>query len=69
MEGMGIDYDPEDKLYYFSYWSEGITNKTLSFRQKLRYCWNVITSGKAFNDELIFRQQDVNKMITFLKQK
>ena len=67
-EGLGLDYDAEDELYYFSYWSCGLSNKRLDFKQRIRYCWNVLTKGKAFNDELLMRQEDVNKLTKFLSE-
>jgi len=68
MEGMGIDYDSDDNLYYISYWSAGLSNKKLSVREKLRYCWNLLRTGKAFNDELVFRERDINKLVSFFRE-
>ena len=65
-EAMGIDYDDADKLYYFSYWSSGLSNKKLSWMERLRHCWHVLTKGKAFNDELIFSQKSTDELVTFL---
>ena len=65
-EGMGVDYDAEDKLYYFSYWSCGLSNKPLSWREKIRYCWNVLSKGKAFNDEIILNKEQINKLENFI---
>jgi len=65
-EGMGIDFDPEDGLYYFSYWASGLSGGRLSIRDKIRYCWQVLVKGKAFNDELIMSRKSVNELINFL---
>jgi len=65
MEGMGIDYDSDDNLYYISYWSSGLSNKKLSIRERFRYCWNLLRTGKAFNDELVFREEDIDKLMSF----
>ena len=67
-EGMGIDYDPEDKLYYFSYWQNALSNGQLSWKDRLRYCWQVLTKGKAFNDELILNQESTDKLVSFLNK-
>ena len=66
-EGLGVDYDADDELYYFSYWSCGLSNKKLDFKQRIRYCWNVLTKGKGFNDELVLRAEDTSKLINFLR--
>ena len=65
-EGIGIDYDADDELYYFSVWSEGLSSKTLTIKERIRYCWRVITKGKAFNDQLILTKQEVIKLDNFL---
>ena len=51
-----IMMNQEDGYYYFSYWSTGLSNKKLSWRARLRYCWNALLKGKAFNDEIILNE-------------
>jgi len=63
---MGVDYDKDEDHYYFSYWQYGFSNRRLSWKERLRYCWNVLVKGKAFNDELILNQQSVDRLIDFL---
>ena len=65
-EGMGVDYDAGDNQYYFSYWSTGLSNKKLSWRERIRYCWNVLIKGKAFNDELILSQDSAEAVADFI---
>lgn len=65
-EGMGVDYDAKDGYYYFSYWRSGLSNALLSWKERLRYCWIVLTKGKAFNDEVILGQDAVDELIDFL---
>ena len=65
-EGMGIDYDAQDAYYYFSYWSYGLSNKRLSWKERWRYCWAVLTKGKAFHDEIMLDKKSVDRLIDFL---
>ena len=65
-EAMGVDYDVEDKLYYFSYWSSGLSNRKLTWKERVRYCWNVLRKGKAFNDEVILNQINAEKLLDFI---
>ena len=65
-EGMGIDYDKEANLYYFSYWSSGLSNQKLGWWDRLRYCWQVLIKGKAFEDELVLDQATVDLLIKYL---
>tara|TARA_R110000824_G_scaffold298350_2_gene486578 strand:- start:355 stop:636 length:282 start_codon:yes stop_codon:yes gene_type:complete len=64
-EGMGIDYDSSDGYYYFSYWSYGLSNRKMSWRDKIRYCWQV-WKGKPFNDELMLTKDQASKLENFL---
>lgn len=66
-EGMSIDYDAQDDQYYFAYWKQGMTNQALGWKEKIRHCWNIIKTGKPFNDEVIINQEDANKLSDFLK--
>ena len=65
-EGMGVDFEPEENLFYFSYWSHGLSNKKLSIKDRIRYCLGCLFSGKAFNDELIFKIDDAKRLNSFL---
>jgi len=65
-EGMGVDFEKEDNLFYFSYWSAGLTNKKLSIKERLRYSLHCLFTGKAFNDELVFTIDDAKKLNLFL---
>lgn len=68
-EGISVDYDADDNYYYFAYWSRGLTNRCLGWKEKIRHCWNIIKTGKPFNDEVILNQEDVIKLAEFLKER
>ena len=65
-EGLSVDYDSEDNCYYFSYWRWGLSNSTLPWPARFRSCWHVLTKGKAFNDEIILKQEGVDRLVDFL---
>ena len=65
-EGMGVDYDAQDGLYYFSYWNRGFSSRKLALKSRIRYCWHTLTKGKAFNDEVLLSQDSVEELIDFL---
>ena len=67
-EGLGVDYDKEDGQYYFSYWSAGLSNKHLSWRERIRYCWSALTKGKAFNDEIILSEESAQVLVDFINR-
>jgi hypothetical protein len=37
-------------------------------KQRLRYCWKVLTSGKAYNDQIILSENSMNELMDFNKQ-
>ena len=65
-EGLGVDYFSDDDHYYFSYWGRGLSNKALSWKARLRYCWQVLYHGKAFEDEIILNAQATNKLCNWI---
>lgn len=67
-EGMSVEHDTFDNSYYFAYWKSGFRPVYMSWRERLRYCWHVIRTGKAYTDELILSQQDVDELHDFLSE-
>jgi len=68
-ESLGIEYDAGDQYYYLSMWNRGFTNKILPWKERIRFCWHLLTKGKAFNDELILSQESVDILVNFLNKK
>jgi len=66
LEGLGVDYFADDDHYYFSYWKQGLSNKKLSWKAKIRYCWQVLRHGKAFEDEVILSAESANKLCNWI---
>jgi hypothetical protein len=67
-EGLGIEYDADDQYYYLSMWNHGFNNKILPWKERVRFCWQLLTKGKAFNDELILNQESVDILVSFLNK-
>tara|TARA_B000000557_G_C20811171_1_gene460194 strand:+ start:117 stop:434 length:318 start_codon:yes stop_codon:yes gene_type:complete len=65
-EGMGIEYDEQSDLFYFSYWSQGFKSGKLSFLQRLRYSWHCLRYGKPFSDELIITKDNASLIVEFI---
>jgi hypothetical protein len=41
-------------------------NNELSLKEKLRYCWNVIKTGRPFEDEILLRQETAKELANHL---
>ena len=63
---MTVLSDTEDKLYYFSYWRMCYDPGKMAFWERIKYCWQVLRTGQAYNDELIFDQEAVDALSAFL---
>lgn len=65
-EGMSVEHDKEDDTYYFAYWKSGFNPTDMDWRERLRYCWYVFRTGKAYTDELLLSADDVDELTEFL---
>jgi len=62
-----VKYKNEQELY-FSIFNRGLNPKKMSFLTKLRYIYNLLKTGKPFNDEMILDQNSIKKLIVVLKR-
>lgn len=65
-EGLGVDFETEEELFYFSFWSQGLSNRKLSLKDRLRYSFQCLFKGKAFNDQLLLSIDNVKQLNIFL---
>lgn len=61
----GID-DVEDG-FNFAIWSLGFDGK-LSWLERIRWCWEIITKGRAQADSIIVTNEDACKIAKFIQQ-
>jgi hypothetical protein len=55
-EGLMVEAD-EDNLY-LSIWERGYGHdSTLSWRQKLRYIWQILIRGKPYGDQIVLDRE------------
>ncbi len=67
-EGMLASKFPEDDLVYFSFWKQGVNPIKWDFRTRIAHCWRVITTGKAFVDEVVLSTHNTRKLCVFLSK-
>jgi hypothetical protein len=56
----------EDKEYYLSMWNRGRSYFPMSFRERLRWCWNILKTGVPYTDQMILNDEEMNKIIDFV---
>ncbi len=65
-EGMLVTKFAGENQFYFSYWGQGFHPKAQSFWDRIRGCWKIITTGNAYDDELVLSAETAKKMAHFL---
>jgi len=65
-EILNIERDDDVGMYYFCIYE--VDKNKMDWKQRFRYCWKVLTSGKAFNDQMVLSEQSMNELAEFNKQ-
>lgn len=66
-EGMLVEYDEEDKLYYISYLGSCKESFVMTWRNRLRSIVRILTKGRIYTDQLVMRAAPMRELITFLR--
>lgn len=54
-ECIAIDYDPKYNETDISFWSYGgYDDNTLTWKDRIRYCWQILRKGKPYGDQVCF---------------
>jgi hypothetical protein len=66
-EALTIEPVYRDHDFYFSYWKQGFGDfHNLSFKQRLRWCWQLLTKGAPYTDFVIVNADDALKMSRYI---
>lgn len=60
-------YEDEEELY-ISFFEQGFDGKKLSFREKIKWCWNIIKNGHPYTDMIVLDKTKQSKLIEFLNK-
>lgn len=68
-EALEFQYDQEetDGQYYVSIWRKGYQSP-LSFKERLRWCWNILTTGKLWGDEVVLDKKQILQLKNWLNK-
>jgi len=58
------DMHPDDFL--FAFWQQGF-NRPMCWRERIRWCWNVIKTGNPWADSIIVTNENALKIAEFIK--
>jgi hypothetical protein len=66
-EGLHLMQFDDEEYVYLSVWQTGYCkNNKLSWKNKLRYIWQVIKTGSPFHDQLVLDKEACKEIIDFL---
>lgn len=60
-----VEYLPEDKEYYFAFWNLGVYGKKMSWKERFRWCWQILKSGSPWADMVILNGKQLQKINNF----
>lgn len=66
-EGVYINYEKEDKLYYLSFFSLGYKTGKLSFWNRLRWISHILVNGRPYDDQVVLDQAEAKKISEFIR--
>ena len=67
-EAIQVEYEKEDDQFYFSLWHQGFDNNHLSWWQRLRWTWRILTTGNPWTDLVILSPEKAKKIRNFIVQ-
>lgn len=66
--GEMIELELDEDVIYMGMWNRGIIEEGgMTWRNKLRYCWQVLRHGKPFSDEIDFDRKGALELISALE--
>ena len=55
--------------FNFSFWQEGFSfQKILTFKDKLRWCWQIMTKGIPYTDMVVLNKEEATNLKKFLEE-
>lgn len=61
-----VEKYPEDNHVYFSMFELSYNGRKLSFVGKLKWCWQILKTGKPFTDSFILTTENSKNLAQFL---
>jgi hypothetical protein len=52
----------EDEIY-LSIWQYGRVNPSLNWRERIRWCWNIILTGNPWGDSVILNKNQCSELV------
>lgn len=61
------DWDEDIRYFNFVIWSRGRDGKRFfTWKEKIRWCWNILTTGQIWGDDIIATSEDAKELAEFI---
>jgi hypothetical protein len=68
-EVLVLEYDKEIGLMDLAIYEHSVSFRNkMSWRQKLRYIWQVIRYNRSYNDQIVLEKKQIKNLYDFLKK-
>lgn len=68
-EALELEYEKEDKIFYFSIWFRGFQNREMPWGQRLRFIFRILTKGNIWCDFIVLDRKSAEKIAKFIRDK
>lgn len=65
-EGLYIENNKECETIDISFFRRGFSGALLSWRERVRWCWNILSKGTPYTDELMLNMEEAKKVKEWL---
>ena len=59
-----LEYDKGEDLIEVSIWNHQY-DQPLSIKDRIRYCWQILTKGEPYGDQIILNRESVDELVNF----
>jgi len=67
-EGIKFDYNKEENTLEISIYQRGLTPRTRSWKEKLRWIWQIITKDNVYGDEVMLEKNNIHRLVEFVNE-
>ena len=68
LEVQRYDYNEEDEGFYVSMWKFQTWREKLTWKERLRWCWNLITKGNLWADNIILTNEKAKEVANYINK-
>ena len=67
-ELLHLEWDEKFKLLDLSIFNRYNDSGKLSWRERLRFCWQILTKGFVYGDQMVLDKRNISDMVEYLNQ-